>query len=67
MGIKNPQKKIKLGKDGRKTKWAPIWIILKKYGKGKKINPSATTVVKRHWRRTKLHIKPRKASPNHYG
>ncbi|MDO8467491.1 MAG: hypothetical protein Q7S56_00910 [Nanoarchaeota archaeon] len=67
MGFKNQQKKITLAKHGRRTKWAPIWIVLKKYGKGKKIHPSATTAIKRSWKRTKLHIKPRKARPNHYG
>jgi ribosomal protein L39E len=34
MATKNQEKKIKLGKKGRQTKWAPIWAVLKKYGKG---------------------------------
>jgi ribosomal protein L39E len=41
---------------GRQTKWTPFWVILKKFGIGKKIHPSATTRIKRHWRRNKLHI-----------
>ena len=67
MGIKNPQKKAKLAKKARQTKWAPVWVVLKKFGKGKRIHPSAITVFRRSWRRTKLHIKPRKDSPKHYG
>ena len=41
------------------TKWAPFWTVLKKFGKGKKVHPSAITHVKRHWRRSNLKIKPR--------
>jgi ribosomal protein L39E len=67
MGIKNPQKKATLAKLGRRTKWAPVWVVLKKFGKGKRVHPSATTVVKRSWRRTKLHIKPRKIKKWHLG
>lgn len=67
MGIKNPQKKTKLAIANKHTKWAPVWVVLKKFGKGKKVHPSATTTVKRSWKRTKLHIKPRKAKPNHFG
>ena len=53
-------RKLKLGKQNRRTKWAPIWVVLKKFGMGKRIHPSRITRVKRSWRRTKLHIKPRK-------
>jgi ribosomal protein L39E len=67
MPIKNFQKKKTLTKKGRQTKWAPIWIVLKKYGMGKKIHPSATTKYRRSWRRTKLHIKPRKMRKSHMG
>jgi len=67
MGIKNPEKKAKLMKHGRRTKWAPMWIILKKFGKGKRIHPSAITKQKRNWRRTKLSIKPRKEKKYHLG
>lgn len=60
-------KKEKLTKHGRRTKWAPVWVILKKFGPGKKIHPSAITRYKRSWRRGKLHIKPKKMRPLHYG
>ncbi len=62
-----PGKKEKLTKHGRRTKWAPVWVILKKFGPGKRIHPSAITRYKRSWRRGKLHIKPRKIRPRHYG
>lgn len=67
MGIKNPQKKATLGKLGRRTKWAPVWVVLKKYGMGKRIHPSAITRQKRSWRRTKLKITPRKIRKSHMG
>lgn len=61
------EKKAKLAVKGRQTKWAPVWVVIKKYGTGKKIHPSTTTAVKRNWRRTKLHIKPRKIRKSHLG
>jgi ribosomal protein L39E len=67
MGIKNPQKKATLAKHGRRTKWAPVWIVLKKFGIGKKIHPSRITKYKRNWRRRKLHIKPRRQRKSHFG
>ncbi len=67
MGIKNPDKKIKLVKKGRQTKWAPVWAVLRKYGMGKRIHPSRITKYRRSWRRTKLHIKPRKQRKSHFG
>ncbi|MFH1607655.1 MAG: hypothetical protein ABIA78_00825 [archaeon] len=67
MGIKNNQKKAKLAKKGRQTKWAPVWAVLKKYGIGKRVHPSAMTKNRRSWRRTKLHIKPRKQRKSHFG
>jgi ribosomal protein L39E len=67
MGIKNFDKKVKLMKAGRQTKWAPIWVVLKKYGPGKRVHPSAVTAYRRSWRRTKLHIKPRKQRKSHMG
>jgi len=57
---KSLSKKLKLGKAGKRTKWAPFWTVLKAFGKGKKIHPSRLTAQKRHWKRTKLKIKPRK-------
>ncbi len=67
MGIKNPEKKIKLSKKARQTKWAPVWAVLRKYGMGKRIHPSRITKYRRSWRRTKLHIKPRKQRKSHFG
>lgn len=67
MPIKNFEKKKKLGKKNRQTRWAPVWAVLKKFGSGKRIHPSQMTRHKRSWNRTKLHITPRKARPNHYG
>ena len=52
-------KKVILGKAAKQTKWAPFWTVMKKFGKGKRIHPSAITHVKRSWRRTSLKIKPR--------
>ena len=61
------EKKAKLAVAGRQTKWAPVWAVMKKYGAGKRIHPSAMTAYKRSWRRTKLHIKPRKIRKSHMG
>lgn len=63
----NTVKKEKLAKKARQTKWAPVWAVLKRYGKGKRIHPSAMTKHRRSWRRTKLHIKPRKIRKSHMG
>jgi ribosomal protein L39E len=67
MGIKSEQKKATLAKQGRRTKWAPVWAILKKFGMGKRIHPSSITRHRRSWRRTKLKIKPRKIRKKHLG
>ncbi|MFA5173680.1 MAG: hypothetical protein WC438_00700 [Candidatus Pacearchaeota archaeon] len=61
------QKKIKLGKANKQTRWAPYWVVLKKLGAGKKKHPSSVTHVKRHWKRTKLKIKPRRTPKKHLG
>ncbi len=61
------QKKIKLSKQARRTKWAPVWVILKKHGVGKRIHPSAVTKIKRSWKTTKLKIKPRRMRKQHLG
>ena len=65
MGIKSFEKKQKLAKKKRQTKWAPVWAVLKRFGPGKRIHPSAMTRNRRSWRRTKLHIKPRKIRKSH--
>ena len=61
------QKKIKLGKQAKRTKWAPFWTVLKKYGMGKRVHPSRMTRVRRSWTRTKLKIKPRRIKKKHLG
>ena len=67
MGIKSLERKSKLAKAGRRTKWAPVWAVLKKFGVGKRVHPSAMTKQRRSWRRTKLHITPRKQRKSHFG
>lgn len=67
MSHKQGKRKVKLAKHARRTKWAPFWIILKKFGAGKRVHPSAITRVRRSWRRTKLHIKPRRQRKSHLG
>ena len=64
---KHQQKKIKLEVAGRKTKWAPIWVVLRKHGLGKRIHPSRMTAQRRHWRRTKLRIKSRRMKKQQLG
>ncbi len=61
------QKKIKLGVQTKKTKWAPVWAVIRKFGVGKKKHPSELTQHRRHWRRTKLKIKPRRNRKQHLG
>jgi ribosomal protein L39E len=61
------QKKIKLSKQNKRTGWAPVWVVLKKLGPGKRAHPSSVTAIKRSWRRTKLKIKPRKQRKQHLG
>lgn len=50
-------KKLRLGKQNKRTKWAPFWVIPKALGKGKRVHPSRLTRVKRSWRRTKIPLK----------
>lgn len=61
------KKKSTLAVKARQTRWAPVWVVLKKFGAGKRIHPSATTAVKRSWRRTKLKLKPKKMRKSHMG
>jgi ribosomal protein L21E len=60
-------KKKHLDKAKRQTKWAPFWTVLKKFGKGKRVHPSAITHVKRSWQRTRLKIKPRRTPKSYLG
>jgi ribosomal protein L39E len=48
---KTSGKKKRLGHAAKQTHWAPIWVIPKALGKGKKVHPSAINPDKRHWRR----------------
>lgn len=64
---KSLSKKLKLGKQNRRTKWAPFWTVLKARGKGKKVHPSQLTRIKRNWRRTKLKITPRRIKKGNHG
>lgn len=61
------QKKVRLGVVGRQIKWAPFWAVLRKFGKGKRVHPSEMTAYRRHWRRTKLKMKPRRNGKNYLG
>ena len=65
--MKEYQKKIKLGIASRQTKWAPFWAVVRRFGQGKKMHPSQMTARRRHWRRTKLKIKPRRTPNTHLG
>ena len=60
-------KKQHLEKAGNHTKWAPFWAVLRKFGTGKKVHPSAITHVRRSWRTRKLKIKPRRIKKNFLG
>ena len=64
---KRNSKKIQLAKQRKRTNWAPVWVVLKKYGAGKRVHPSRMTRIKRHWTRTKLKIKPRRIHKQHIG
>jgi ribosomal protein L39E len=61
------QKKIKLSVAGRQTKWAPFWVVIRKFGLGHKAHPSSITKHRRHWRQIKLKIKPRRTPKVHSG
>lgn len=54
--IKHPARKQRLIKRGRRTRWAPFWLIPKVFGKGRRVHPGRLTEVKRSWRRTKLKV-----------
>ena len=67
MAKRKTQKKIKLSKQGKRTKWAPFWIVIKKFGMGKRVHPSRMTRIRRSWTRTKLKIKPRRVHKKQLG
>ena len=60
-------KKQHLDKAGKRTKWAPFWAVLRKFGPGKKIHPSRITHIRRNWRTRKLKIKPRRVKKAYLG
>ncbi|MFH1501285.1 MAG: hypothetical protein ABIE22_05070 [archaeon] len=60
-------KKVKLSKLNRRTKWSPFWVVIKKYGMGKRVHPSQMTRSRRRWNQTKLKLKPRKVKKRHLG
>ena len=64
---KDYTRKVKYAKQNRRTKWAPFWAVLKKYGQGKRVHPSQMTRLRRSWRRTKLQIGPRRTRKSHLG
>lgn len=64
---KQRQKKIKLSKASSQTNWAPFWVIVKKFGAGKRVHPSSITRIRRNWRVRKLKIKPRRIHKKHLG
>ena len=49
---KHTNRKKRLVKHARRTRWAPFWTVPKKYGKGRMVHPGRHTKVKRSWRRT---------------
>ena len=61
------QKKVHLAVKNGLTKWAPFWAVIRKFGPGKKVHPSQITKHRRHWRRIKLKIKPRRLKKQHLG
>lgn len=63
---KKQVRKTKLARKAKLAKWAPVWVVLKKHGMGKRVHPSSMTRHRRSWRRTKLHIKPRRQKKSHF-
>jgi ribosomal protein L39E len=61
------QKKIKLSGHTKRTKWAPFWAVIRKFGKGKRVHPSELTKHRRHWRQVKLKVTPRRTPNKHLG
>lgn len=64
---KHYSKKVKLSTANKRTKWAPFWAVIRKFGPGKKVHPYEITAQRRHWRRVKLKIKPRRTPNKHLG
>ena len=51
---KRPSLKRLLAKKQKQTKWAPVWTVPKKYGKGRRVHPARHTRIKRNWRRMRI-------------
>jgi ribosomal protein L39E len=51
--IKTKVKKARLVKALRRAKWAPVWLIPKIFGKGKKVHPSRISM-KRNRKRSRI-------------
>ena len=51
---KHLSRKLRLAKQGRRTRWAPFWTVPLIYGLGRKVHPGRHTARKRSWRRTKI-------------
>jgi len=64
---KQRQKKVKLASANKHTRWAPFWIVIRKFGAGKRVHPSSITRLKRNWRTRKLKIKPRRMRKQELG
>lgn len=52
---KHPAKKARLISAKSQTRWAPMFAIIKKFGKGKRVHPSQMSM-KRSWRRNSLKL-----------
>jgi ribosomal protein L39E len=46
-------RKLRLSKKSKQTRWAPFWTVPKIYGASRKIHPGRHTAIKRNWRRIK--------------
>lgn len=47
-------RKKRLISANRQTRWAPFWIIPKKFGIGRRVHPAGSTTKKRRWRRGRI-------------
>ncbi len=51
---KHSGKKNRLARARRQTRWAPVWLIPKVFGPGRKVHPSRLNRIKRTWRRRSI-------------
>ncbi|MBI4095902.1 MAG: 50S ribosomal protein L39e [DPANN group archaeon] len=53
--IKPSGRKRRLAKAGSQTRWAPFWVVPKRFGlkRARHIHPSRVTSKKRDWRRSR--------------